>query len=195
MAEAMMLACDGCGQLVESAHISRRLERLAWATRYRPIHVQALLLGGIAPRDDGEFLYDPKGEFRGEAGKMLRAVGIAAEGKPAETVLTEFQKLGFVLTHVLECPLADGVTKEQAQALLEKQLPATIARIRRSLKPKRVLLLSEELGPLAEKLQGADLGCPVLPAPGGTFLASENATEEELESSRVALGIVKAPVL
>jgi hypothetical protein len=192
MTAEKLLTCDGCGQLADSAHISRRLERLAWATRFRPLHIQALLLGGIAPKLESDFLYAPRGSFTGESDMILSAVQLSTEGKPAEAVLTEFQKLGLMLTHVLDCPLSDGVSESQAQVLIEKQLPATIARIRRSLKPKRVLLFSGELQPHASRFHETQLSCPVLPAVGGCFLASTPLTESDLLAFRSALALSSA---
>lgn len=168
MSNPSLLPCDGCGQLAAPAHIARRLQRLEWATRFRPVHIQALLLAGIAPQRDDDFLYAPQSTFHGEARTLLQAVQIPTEGKSHETVLSEFQKLGLMLTHVLECPLEEGVLPEQAPTLLEKQLPSAVARIRRSLKPKRILLISADLQQLANKLLPIDLGCSVLPGPAET---------------------------
>jgi hypothetical protein len=187
-----LLTCDGCGQLADSTHISRRLERLAWATRFRPVHIQALLLGGIAPKLESDCLSAPQSPFTGEAGTILSAVQVSTEGKSPEAVLTEFQKLGLMLTHVLDCPLNEGASESQAQALIEKQLPATIARIRRSLKPKRVLLFSRELQPHAPRFHETQLNCPVLPAAGGCFLASTPVTEPDLLAFRSALALSSA---
>jgi hypothetical protein len=182
-----LLPCDGCGQPADSAHISRRLERLAWSTRFRPLHIQALLLAGIAPRQNSDFLYAPDALFEGEAAALLKAIQLSAEGKSRETVLAEFQKLGLMLTYVLECPLDDSASPTQAHALLEKRLPATLARIRRSLKPKRVLLLSTDLLPVAQKLHEATLPCPVLPPTSGVFLSSRTPSGPELLALRAAL--------
>ena len=74
-----------------------------------------------------------------------------------------------MLTHVLECPFDDNVSPAQAQNLLAKQLLTAVARIRRSLKPKRLLLLSAELLPLVDQFHNTTLGCPILPA-SGVFL-------------------------
>src|SRR5215510_13443083 len=81
------LQCDGCGQMGTPGHIARRLRRLEWATRYRPVHIQTLLLGGVAPREDAEFLYAPGEEFRGEAHNLLLAVGIGT-GRPQKAFPT-----------------------------------------------------------------------------------------------------------
>jgi hypothetical protein len=188
----MLLPCDGCGQLADSAHLSRRLIRLAWTTRFRPLHIQALLLSGIAPKQDSDFLYSPNSSFHGEAATILKAVHIQTEGKSPEIVLAEFQKLGLLLAHVLECPLDEGATTAQAHSYLVAEIPATIARIRRSLKPKRVLLLSADLQPYAAKFHEADLPCPVLPESTGTFLVSPEPTDADLQSFRAALAISNA---
>ncbi len=98
------LRCDGCGQTASPAHVAQRLQRLEWTTRYRPVHIGALLLGAIAPREDAECLYAPEGKFAGEAKRVLQATGVGVAGKSAEAVLSEFQRGGFLLAHVLECP-------------------------------------------------------------------------------------------
>ena len=188
----ILLPCDGCGQLAGTAHISRRLQRLAWATRFRPVHIHALLLSGIAPRLDEDFLYAPHSLFQGEAGTILRAVQISMEGKSAESILGEFQKLGLMLTYVLECPLEDGVSPSKARELLDKQLPATIARIRRSLKPKRLLLISADLQQLADQLHQTNLDCPILPSPGGVFLPTPTLAETDFQALRTALAGAQA---
>jgi hypothetical protein len=189
MTTSKLLTCDGCAQSADSSHISRRLERLAWSTRFRPIHIHALLLGGIAPRNETEFLYSPQSTFDGEARAILATVRLSTAGKTPESVQTEFQKLGLMLAHVLECPLNENVSESEVQALLEKQLPSVIARIRRSLKPKRLVLISSELEYLARKLHQANLGCPIFPAPSGSFLASPVPSEEDLQAIRTALSI------
>ena len=191
--DSLLLPCDGCGQLADSAHISRRLGRLAWATRFRPVHIQALLLSGVSPNTDSEFLYAPASQFQGEAASVLKGVQISTEGKAPESIQYEFQKLGLLLVHVLECPLDASISESEKQALIEKQLPATLARIRRSLKPKRVVLLSADLQAYADRLRQADLGCPVLPEAGSLFLSgSGDWAETELAAFGKALGIAKS---
>lgn len=186
---SVLLPCDGCGQLANSAHISRRLERLAWSTRYRPLHIQALLLSGIAPSQPADFLYSPNFAFTGEGTDILHALQLTTEGKSPETVQTELQKLGILLTHVIECPLDATVSASQAQALFAKQLASAIARIRRSLKPKRLLLLSADLLPHLPQVHQANLPCPVLPQPPGVFLPFHPPTDAEGEAFRNGLAL------
>jgi hypothetical protein len=184
---ANRLDCDGCGQLASPEHIARRLQRLEWATRYRPIHIQALLLGGISPNDDSDFLYSPEGRFEGEARKLLEAIQLPTEGKSADAVLSEFQKRGLMLTHLLECPTRPGLTDAQIAQLFQAHLPSTVARLRRSFKPKRIILITQDLLPFLNTLQHADLGCPVFPTSSSPFFLEGNAGAIDFHFGRQAL--------
>ena len=165
-----ILRCDGCGQVGSPEHIARRLRRLEGATRYRPVHILTLLLGGAAPREDEEFVYAPGTEgssagreFRGEAQTLLRAVGISLDGRPPQDIHAEFQAAGFFLTHILECPLEpseDGGA--DASALMRKHVPLVASRIRRSLKPRRVILVKEIPPEVVQDILSLHLGCDVL---------------------------------
>ena len=153
------LRCDGCGQPASPEHIARRLQRLEWTTRYRPVHIGTLLLGAVAPQNDTEFVYCPAGNWNGEAAVLLAAAGLAPDGKSPESVLAEFQRAGFFLTHVLECPLESGTG---GAAGVANRLPAVLARIRRSLKPKKLALLSRDLEHVLPAFLSADLHCAIL---------------------------------
>jgi len=170
MTNAIVLPCDGCGQTASTEHIGRRLQRLEWTTRYRPVHINTLVLGAFSPQEDRDFLYAPSGEFHGEAALLLDALGISTAGKAAEMVHTEFQRAGFFLTHVLECPLdKDAVHGSESAALLAQRLQPIARRIRRSLKPKRVVLISQALGAILDMLLGLELGCSVVLDHGRLF--------------------------
>lgn len=188
MTTAAILRCDGCGQAGSPEHIARRLRRLEWATRYRPVHIQTLLLGAAAPHEDAEFLYAPSENFDGEAGLLLRAVGISFARKTAESVHGEFQASGFFLTHVLECPLEPGENgAADASALLRKHLPAVASRIRRSLKPKWVILVTEMPPALVQDILALDLGCEVVLNEGKPFALTPSVKEGEIARFRAAL--------
>ncbi len=169
--------CDGCDREASSEHIARRLQRLEWTTRYRPIHIGTVLLGAYAPHDDGEFLYSEGGAFRGEAKHVLAATGVAPAGKSWQAALTEFQRGGFLLTYALECPIDSDVGEAAAQALLEARRPALLARIRRSLKPKRIVPISRLLEPLLASMREA-AGFPVILDDGKAF-ALDGAGRED----------------
>ena len=170
------LLCDGCGQAASPEHTARRLRRLEWATRYRPVHIATLLLGAISPSSDDDFLYS--GKFQGEARALLDAAGVAVSGKPAEAVLSEFQRGGSFVTHVLECPLeAAQANNASLESLLFQRVAAVAARIRRSLKPKRTILFSAELVAVASTLQDGNLGCPVILDSGKPFVVSAGSPD------------------
>lgn len=179
--------CDGCGQLASPEHLARRLHRLECATRYRPIHIQTLLLGNIAPVDDSDFLYSPAGRFEGEAQRLLEAVQLSREGKSADTVLAEFQRRGLMLTHLLECPVEPGLSDSQVAQVLEAHLPRTIARLRRSFKPRRIILISADLLQVLGALENADLGCPVFPASSSPFFLEGSPGVSDFNSARLAV--------
>jgi hypothetical protein len=183
-----LLSCDGCGQTASPEHIARRLQRLEWTTRFRPIHISGLLLGGVSPLAEEDFLY--AGKFSGEAGRLLEAVGISTAGKSSDAVLSEFQRGGFLVTHVLECPLEAGQAGESAcEALLTRRVSTVATRIRRSLKPKRVVLISELLAPLAASLSAAELGCPVIQHEGKPFDLGSTDFSGVVQRLREALGL------
>ncbi|HEY6386820.1 MAG TPA: hypothetical protein VIX91_14165 [Candidatus Acidoferrum sp.] len=109
-------------------------------------------------------------------------------GKPADTVLSEFQRGGFFLTHILECPLESGQAGPLVcESLLGKRVSSVMTRIRRSLKPKRVFLISESLGLLSAGLSGAELGCPVILDGGQPFALDSSSFSEAAQHLRAAL--------
>ena len=184
------LRCDGCGRLASPEHIARRLQRLEWTTRYRPVHIGTLLLGAVAPQSDSEFLYSPAGEWDGEAKVLLAAAGVTPTGKSAEAALAEFQRGGLLLTHVLECPLDDSVG-DSLQRLLADRLPAVLARIRRSLKPKRLVPISQTLEQFLPVLNSGGLPCAILLDQQKPF-ALDVDTDESGNRLREALGAQSA---
>jgi hypothetical protein len=116
-------------------------------------------------------LYAAPAVFEGEAARLLDALGLRQAGKASGAVLSDFQRRGLLLVHVLECPAAAGAASPTPfQILLEQQLPAVFTRIRRSLKPRRVILASGALEPLTGRFMESDLGCPVVLDGGKPFV-------------------------
>jgi len=128
-------------------------------TRYRPIHIQALLLGAASPAEDSEHLYSSENEFRGEGAEALQALGVDQTGRSVPETLAGFQRMGLLLTHVLECPVSDAVARREA---LQRRLPGVLTRIRRSYKPKRVLLVGAELSEFVAQINKAQLNALLL---------------------------------
>jgi len=169
------LICDGCGQPADQEHIARRLKRLEDMTRYRPIHVQALLLCASSPALDGDYLYSASGGFRGEGLALLRALGIDPTGKPVESVLAEFQRRGFLLAYVVDCSIQSDELNA-TRGLLETRFAVTAARIRRSLKPKKLALVGEVLDTFADRLAAGLPGVEIVqPEKSRSFRLNELA--------------------
>lgn len=187
MGTPSILSCDGCGQLASADHLARRVQRLEWATRFRPIHVQALLLSAAGPESDAEFLYHPESQFAGLAGRILFALGITTTGKSSEEVLGEFQKRGLVFASVLECPLEPDGGCSVLSGLLDRHLPSALTRIRRSLKPKRVLLLSPELHAFFPQIAESAQACPVVYTPLTSLADAQDIQSQEFAAFRKAL--------
>lgn len=176
MSDSSLILCDGCGQPASPEHIARRLQRLEWTTRYRPIHLHTLLLGAVSPNSDAEFFYSPGEAHSGEAAHLFAAAGIARENRNTDVSHSEFQRRGLFLTHILECPLDTAAVN--AEIAVGSRLPNLFARIRRSLKPKRLVFLSDLLTPLVPKFVDAQLGCELVLDAGHAFAldSSDNAT-------------------
>jgi hypothetical protein len=152
------------------------------------VHIHTLLLGGVAPLDEHEFLYSPKGEFRGEAPRVFSAAGVSLAGKDPDAVHTEFQRGGFFLTHVLECPFEEvSGNTNGLTPLLARQLSGVATRIRRSLKPKRVVLFSRTLEPVLDQIMSLSLGCPVVLDGGKPFELEDRDGERAAARLREAL--------
>lgn len=175
MSAENLILCDGCGQPASPQHTARRLQRLEWSTRYRPIHMNTLLLGAVSPEFQSDFLYWPDGRHTGEAAHLFAAAGIITTDKNADALHSEFQRHGLFLTHVLECPLEiDGSGDRSLDALLVSRIPTVLTRIRRSLKPKRVALFSPSLAPYIDRFLSANLNCKLLLHDGLPFALDDS---------------------
>ena len=187
------LLCDGCGQAASPEHVTRRLKRLEWMTRYRPVHVGTVLLGAYSPDADSDFLYTETAEITGEAKHVLAACGIDVSGKTKEAILSQFQRGGFLLGYVLECPLGPESRNDSAvTALLKARMPAFLARLRRSFQAKRVAPISSKIDALFTGLTDADLGCTLLSDGGRSFALDGTVGEQEVERLRQALIATKS---
>jgi hypothetical protein len=156
-----MPVCDGCGAQVDDAHIRARIERLETATRYRPIHIQVLLLGVAPPPRPEDYFYRAaeSGTDRSPSGRAFFDTLIrAAEENPARyaterEALTEFQRRGLFFAHVVECP---AVASER-EAAIERCATSLVKRIRFSYRPKHIAPLFSELAPVIPLLAAAGM--------------------------------------
>src|SRR5215469_12969803 len=157
-----MRVCDGCGAEVDEAHIRRRIERLEMATRFRPIHIQVLLLGDAPPTSTEDYFYriPVQGETRSAGGnrfaaEMMAAAGITSEEVTnAESALADFQRCGFYLADAVECP----VTPEELDERVSRLAPTIIKRIAFSYRPKYVAVVGVAAHRLIPVLKKSAIG-------------------------------------
>lgn len=150
-----MPVCDGCGRNVDEAHIRRRIERLEMATRFRPVHIGALLIDAAPPTNAQDFFYavgrdgarSAAGDTYFNALAKLTGTRIGSADASAEPVLTEFQRRGFFLTSAAECPVDDT---RDLSAAVRRLAPTVLRRVQVSYKPKHVVLISEATSELID---------------------------------------------
>jgi hypothetical protein len=164
------ILCDGCGLPAYDEHLRRRVEQLELATRFRPIHIGVLLVADAPPAARVDYFYLPATDratrsnpARAFFDDLVAGCGIpGAAEKSEEACLTEFQRGGFLLAYVVECPLAfpPDSSKEAKRALDEEALArrygaTLVQRIRYSYKPRQILLLGAPTRPLISVLRSA----------------------------------------
>ena len=197
MSSEKLILCDGCGQVASPEHLARRLQRLELTTRYRPIHIQTLLLGAVSPPIQSDFLYSPDLPPTGEAARLFEAASVSTQGKSVDTLHAEFQRRGLFVTHMLECPLepngagapASVTPRDSAtrlQMLLAARIPAVLVRIRRSLKPRRVALISPALTSFIDQFSTSQIGCELLVDGHRSFELEDTGALARLRASLAA---------
>jgi hypothetical protein len=137
-----MTVCDGCGALVEADHIRARIERLELATRYRPVHIQTLLIGDRPPARAEDYFY--------------------ASGKEG----AELQRHGIFLVYAVECPIEDGANAGDA---VRRAARSVVLRVQHSYKPKSIVLFSPAVAELIPALREAGLGERLILSDGAPF--------------------------
>jgi hypothetical protein len=153
-----MSICDGCGAQVDEAHIRQRIERLELATRFRPIHIQALLLDAAPPAKPEDYFYRPAADMneRSVASRMFfdelaKCTGHSrAAHATEESTLAEFQKHGFFLAYAVECPVEPS---SELAAAIDRMASTVVLRVNSSYKPKFLAPISRDLQPLLPLLQ------------------------------------------
>jgi hypothetical protein len=160
------MPCDGCGLPASPEHLAARTERLELATRYRPIHIHLVFLAlAPMPRLEDDFYRPPESrdffdpflsalDILPEAGKL----GREANGREADlSRLLEFQKRGYYLTYLSECPLMAQEDADVARECISRLASTLIKRIRFNYKLRHIALLGANLAPLIEILQQAGI--------------------------------------
>jgi len=169
-----MPACDGCGLEASNQHRRERIERLELATRHRPIHIQVLFLDSAPPLRFEDFFYHAcKDRAARSVGarmyfdELIKTIGSPeAPGFQEETALAEFQRRGFYLAHVVECPVENDDDVEPA---IFRMTPKLLVRLQKSYQPKRILLLSQPTHHIVDVLEAEGWKGKLLLDEGGPF--------------------------
>jgi hypothetical protein len=162
-----MPICDGCGAQADEAHIRQRIERLELATRFRPIHIQVLLLDAAPPAKLEDYFYraTTNSEQRSVASRMYfdelaKCIGqVAGTHTQEDSTLAEFQKRGFFLAYAVECPVESS--SELAQ-MIKRLAPTVALRVNSSYKPKFVAPISRLVQDVIPVLQSKGWGDKII---------------------------------
>jgi hypothetical protein len=152
-----MPLCDGCGAQVDEPHIRHRIERLELATRFRPIHIQVVLLDAAPLSAQEDYFYRAASPVprSTESQKFFDEITKCVGRKPGETLteesaLAEFQRRGFYLAYAVECPVEPP---ERLAAAVTRLAPTVLLRLNASYKPKFVAPVAAALQPVISLLQ------------------------------------------
>ncbi len=181
------LPCDGCGLPASPQHIAERVRRLEVSTRFRPVHLGILFIAltpALRPEDDfygppeSREFFDPFLEALEIHPPVSTTASVNTSGAPGADLarLAEFQRRGFFLAYLSECPILGNA--EPIASTIARLGPTLIRRIRFNYKPKQIAPLGPELSPLIEMLRPAGLG-PVLTLDQGLALPTPRAGERD----------------
>jgi len=170
-----MQVCDGCGAQADGAHIRRRIERLELATRFRPIHIQVLLIDAAPPARREDYFYhatnrgDRSQSSRDYFDEIAKCSGLTINPEMnEESTLAEFQHRGFYLAHVRECP---AERTDEWDGALGRLGTVMIRRVEKSYKPKYIVLLSASLGKLIPQFERSEMRDRLILDHGKPFLS------------------------
>jgi hypothetical protein len=179
------LPCDGCGLPASPDHIAQRLRRLELSTRFRPVHIGILFIVLAPPFGEENDFYGSaeSNEFRDSFLEALEIplfsdkVTPGPDAHAADTArLAEFQRRGFYLAYLSECPLPE--TAEPAASTIARLGPTLVRRIRFNYKPKHLAPLDQGLLPLVDVIRVAGIG-PVLMLDQGRILPIPRTGDRE----------------
>jgi hypothetical protein len=188
------ITCDGCGRPASPGHIAERLGRLERATRFRPVHINVLFLA-LTPLANAEddFYGPPQSKVFFDS--LMDCVGISAiEEKPLPDTdrsgadaasLTEFQRRGYYLAYLSECPIPEE--GDSVSAIISRLGPTPIRRIQLNYRPKKIALMGKNMTPLIEILEKAALGSTLLLDRGEPLSVPEPGDSAALARFRAVL--------
>lgn len=168
--------CDCSESEVTEAHVGERIARVERATRFRPVHIRVLLLDAsptASPEDD---FYSPAPNRSGRAlysrmyfDELAIASGISRDSIATleeSAALAEFQRHGFFLAHVVECPIDDSQALRHA---VNRLAPTLLRRLEASYKPKYVVPIGQAISEIIPFLQMSGWNDRLILAKGSSF--------------------------
>jgi hypothetical protein len=152
--------CDCSETEVTEAHIRERIARIEQATRFRPVHIRVLLLDSAPAANPNDDFYRPAPDrsVRSLISRMFFDELAVASGISRDSLssvneagtLADFQRRGFFLAHVVECPIAERLALRHT---INRLAPSLIRRLDSSFKPKFVVPVGSAIGEIVPFLQ------------------------------------------
>ena len=168
--------CDCSESEVAESHIRERIARVEQATRFRPVHIRVLLLGAspaVSPDDD---FYTPVNDRAARSvysrmffDELAVASGISRDSLSSldeSAVLADFQRRGFFLAHVVECPIDEPQALRHA---VNRLAPTLLRRLDASYKPKHVVPVGQAVSEIVPFLQMSGWSGRLILAKGSSF--------------------------
>jgi hypothetical protein len=162
------LPCDGCGLPASPEHIAERVHRLEQSTKFRPVHIGTLFVALAPPAHTADDFYAPA-KSKNFFDPFLEGLEISPSSEKSAredearasdlAKLAEFQRRGYYLTYLSECPLPEN--HETSEQSVHRLGPTLVRRIKFNYRPKQIAPLGHELFSLVELLNSHNLG-PVL---------------------------------
>jgi hypothetical protein len=191
------LPCDGCGLPASSEHIRERVHRLELSTRFRPVHISVLFVALAPPAEQEDDFYGPA-KSKEFFDPFLEALDIpastekiAGQADPHTADLArldEFQRRGYYLSYLSECPM--GESGETAATTIARLGQTLIRRIRFSYRSKHIAPLGQELLPMVEMLRVAGIGPILTPQQGQVLPIPRTGPREWMDLFRRSLTAV-----
>jgi hypothetical protein len=168
--------CDCSESEVSESHVRERIARIERATRYRPVHIRVLLLDAAPPASLQDDFYSPAADrsSRSLYSRMYFDELAVASGIPRDSLtsldesaaLADFQRRGFFLTHVVECPIED---LQALRHTVNRLAPTLLRRLDASYKPKHVVPIGQAISEIIPFLQMSGWGSRLILAKGASF--------------------------
>ncbi len=146
--------CDSCGIAATGEHLHRRTQRLELATRFRPIHIQVLLLALAPPLAMDDFFYNDNPGPAGRSAEakpfteaVLAAAGVPQDVKRGKDALAALQRAGWFVGYAVECPAEEwrGDSAASDAGIPARFAPSLILRVTRSYKPRWIVPIGGEM--------------------------------------------------